>query len=131
MLINDHAINFELYQIARSHEREVLDGVLAYRLSANIANLTEEEKHLYKTTDNEIKYKIMKKQVKKLLQFIVFERRSIINMEGVKLEQNYSFYVKQLHEKEHTESSAYSKSYVKDNSRHKQSNYQKRDNKII
>lgn len=29
MLINDHAIKFELHKITKSHEREVLDGVLA------------------------------------------------------------------------------------------------------
>ena len=57
MLINDHAIKFELHKITKSHEREVL---------ANIANLIEEEKHLYRTAVNEMKYKIMRKQVKKI-----------------------------------------------------------------
>ena len=66
MSISDYIIQFEqLYNIAKSHKMEVLDGVLAYCL-LNSANLSEQHKQLVRATVNEIKYSIMKEQLKKV-----------------------------------------------------------------
>ena len=66
MSISDYIIQFEqLHNKAKSHKMEILDGVLAYRL-LNSANLSEQHKQLVGATVSEIKYSIMKEQLKKV-----------------------------------------------------------------
>ena len=63
MSIRDYVIKFkQLYKLAKSHEMKVLDGV-AYRL-LNKTNLPEEKEQLVRANVKEIKYKIIKKQLK-------------------------------------------------------------------
>ena len=66
MSISDYIIQFEqLYNKAKTHKMEILDGVLAYRL-LNSANLSEQHKQLVRATVSEMKYSIMKEQLKKV-----------------------------------------------------------------
>ena len=90
MSISDYVIKLQqLHQIGKSHKMEVLGGVLAYRLLNN-AKLPEEKKQLVWATVNEIKYKIMKEQHKKVFTSLSFKKRS--REEALKLEQSDSFY---------------------------------------
>ena len=90
MSISDYVIKLQqLDQIGKSHKMEVLGGVLAYRLLNN-AKLPEEKKQLVRATVNEIEYKIMKEQHKKVFTSLSFEKRS--REEALKLEQSDSFY---------------------------------------
>lgn len=66
MSINDYVIKFEaLFRTAKSHEMDIPDGVLAYRLLNN-ANLSEDKKQLIKATLKEMKYDEMKEKLKKV-----------------------------------------------------------------
>ena len=66
MNIFDYVIKFEqLYFRATSIHKEILDGVLAYKL-LNSANLTNEQKELVKATGSKMDYEIMKDQLKKV-----------------------------------------------------------------
>ena len=68
MSISDYIIQFEqLYNNAKTHKMEILDGVLAYRL-LNSASLSEQHKQLVRATVSEMKYSIMKEQFKKYSQ---------------------------------------------------------------
>ena len=65
--LSDYVTKFEqLHQVAESHNMEVLDGVLAYRLLSN-ANLPGKKIQLIRGTANKIKYEIMIEQLKKVL----------------------------------------------------------------
>ena len=89
MNISDYIIQFEqLYNKAKSHKMEILDGVLADHL-LNSANLSEQHKQLVRATVSEMKYSIMKEQLKK-----VFTNTTSSPQEEppVKLEAGNTFY---------------------------------------
>ena len=66
MKINDYIIKFEqLYGKAKSHQMEIHDGVLAYRL-LNSAGLSESHKQLVRATVPALQYAAMKEQLKKV-----------------------------------------------------------------
>lgn len=90
---------------------KVLDGV-AYRL-LNKTNLTEEKEQLVRANVTEIKYKIIKKQLKKLFIRLSFDKRSRKAVKAVKFEQSNSFYAEDFAEREHNENVLYGKSAVK------------------
>ena len=87
-----YVIKFE-HQIAKSHKMEVLDGLLAYML-LNKAYLPEEKKQLVRATVKEMKYEIMKEQLKKVFNSLSSEKRC--REEVAKLEQNDSFYARKI-----------------------------------
>ena len=72
---------------------EVLNDVLAYRLLNNV-NLPEDKKQLVQATVIEVKYKIMKEQLKKVFISLSMEKRS--REKALKLQQNDSFMLKIL-----------------------------------
>ena len=66
MSISDYIIQFELlYTKAKSHNMEILDGVLAYHL-LNHANLSEHHKQLVRATVTHMKYSVMEDQLRKV-----------------------------------------------------------------
>ena len=118
MSINDYVIKFEqLYQIAKSHKMEVLDGVL------------EEKKQLVRATVNEMKYDIMKEQLKKVFTSHSFEK-SIVKEDGIKLEPVDSFYTRENREKESIENVFYNKS-SKSFTPRKQNSFPKKNTKSL
>lgn len=106
MSIRDYVIKFkQLYKLAKSHEMKVLDGV-AYRL-LNKTNLPEEKEQLVRANVKEIKYKIIKKQLKNVFIRLSFDKGSRNAVKAVKFEQS------NFAEREHNENVLYGKSAVK------------------
>ena len=99
----------QLHQVAESHDIEILDGVLAYRLLSN-ANLPGKKIQLIRATANKIKYEIMKEQLKKVFTRLSFGKRR--KEEAAELEQCDSFYTKNFAMREHNENVLYGKSAV-------------------
>ena len=105
--LRDYVKNFgQLHQVAESHDMEVLDGVLAYRLLSN-ANLPGKKMQLIRATANKIKFEIMKEQLKKVFTRLSFGKHS--REEAAKLEQRDSFYPKNFVKRKHDENVLYGK----------------------
>ena len=93
MSISDYIIQFEkLHTNAKSHKMEIPDTVLTYRL-LNSANLFEHHKQLVRATVTDMKYSVMKDQLKNV--FTNTASTSHIKEEPpVKLEPGGTFYTK-------------------------------------